>query len=41
MLVIEDDVTPELADKAIASVRVRGVFRAPAAVKEILKDRIR
>ena len=41
MLVIKDDVTPELADQAIESVRVRGVFRAPDAVKAVLKDRIR
>jgi Arc/MetJ-type ribon-helix-helix transcriptional regulator len=40
MLVIEDDVTPELAEKAIASIKVRGVFKASPAVKEILKDRI-
>jgi Arc/MetJ-type ribon-helix-helix transcriptional regulator len=41
MLVIESDVTPELADQAIESIRVRGVFRASDAVKEVLKDRIR
>ena len=41
MLVIEDDVTPELADQAIESIRVRGSFRASPAVKEILKDRIK
>jgi len=40
MLVIEDDVTPELADKAIESIQVRGSFRASDEVKEILKDRI-
>jgi Arc/MetJ-type ribon-helix-helix transcriptional regulator len=41
MLVIEDGVSPELADQAIESIQVRGVFRASDAVKEILKDRIR
>lgn len=41
ILVIDDDVTPELADQAIESVRVRGSFRASPAVKEVLKDRIR
>jgi Arc/MetJ-type ribon-helix-helix transcriptional regulator len=40
MLVIQDDVSPELADQAIESIRVRGSFRASKAVKEILKDRI-
>ncbi len=40
MLVIEDDVPPELADQAVESIRVRGSFRASAAVKELLKDRI-
>ena len=40
MLIIEDDVTPELADQAIASIRVRGSFRASPEVKEVLKDRI-
>ncbi len=41
MLIFGDDITPELADKAIESIRVRGVFRAPDAVKEVLKDRMR
>lgn len=41
MLVIENDVTPELADQAIASVHVLGTFKASEAVKEVLKDRIR
>ena len=39
MLVIENDVSPELADQAIESVRVLGSFRASPAVKEVLKDR--
>jgi Arc/MetJ-type ribon-helix-helix transcriptional regulator len=41
MLVIEDEVSPELADQAIESIRVRGVLRASQAVKEILGDRIK
>ena len=41
MLVIDDDVSPELADQAIETIRVRGSFRANPAVREILKDRIR
>mgnify|MGYP003968045381 CR=1 FL=1 len=41
MLVIEDNVSPELADQAIESIRIRGVFRASEAVKKILQDRIR
>ena len=41
MLEIKDDVSPELADRAIESIRIRGTFRASAAVKEVLKDRIR
>lgn len=40
MFIINDDVTPELADKAIASVRVLGTFRASDAVKAVLADRI-
>jgi Arc/MetJ-type ribon-helix-helix transcriptional regulator len=41
MLVIAEDVPPELADQAIESIQVRGSFRASDAVKEVLKDRIR
>ncbi len=37
---IADDVTPELAREAIASVSVLGAFRASAAVKAALADRI-
>lgn len=40
MMILEDDVTPEIADKAIEAIKVRGVFRAPEAVKKILADRI-
>ncbi len=41
MMILEEDVTPEVADNAIESVMVRGIFRAPEAVKKILADRIR
>jgi Arc/MetJ-type ribon-helix-helix transcriptional regulator len=37
---VEDDVTPELARAAIASIRVLGAFIASAAVKGALADRI-
>lgn len=37
---IDNDVTPELALAAIASIRVLGAFVAPDAVKAILADRI-
>jgi Arc/MetJ-type ribon-helix-helix transcriptional regulator len=40
MLVIKEDVSPALADQAIASIRVRGSFRASPEVKEVLQDRI-
>lgn len=36
---VDDDVTPELASAAIASVRVLGAFIAPPAVKQALADR--
>jgi Arc/MetJ-type ribon-helix-helix transcriptional regulator len=39
-LVIQDDVTSELADQAIESIRLIGTMRASSKVKEILKDRI-
>ena len=38
---IEDDVTPQLARKAIASIAVLGALRASPAVKAALADRIR
>ena len=41
MLVLNNDITPELANQAIESIRVRGVFKAPASLKEALKDRIK
>lgn len=37
---LENDVTPELAKAAIASIRVLGAFVAPAPVKQALADRI-
>jgi Arc/MetJ-type ribon-helix-helix transcriptional regulator len=37
---IDDDVPPELARAAIASIRVLGAFVAPNAVKAALADRI-
>lgn len=37
---IDDDVTPELARAAIASLQVLGAFFAPASVKSALADRI-
>lgn len=40
LMIIEDDVTPEVADKAIEAVKVMGVFRASDAVKAVLSDRI-
>ncbi|WP_036172505.1 CopG family transcriptional regulator [Massilia sp. 9096] len=36
---IDDDVTPELAQAAIASIRVLGAFLAPAPVRAALADR--
>jgi len=38
---IADDVTPELARQAIASVTVLGAFQASPAVRQALADRIR
>jgi Arc/MetJ-type ribon-helix-helix transcriptional regulator len=40
MLQFADDVSPELASQTIEKIVVRGVLRAPAAVKQILQDRI-
>ncbi len=41
MAVIESDVYPDLADRTIESLTVKGVLRAPAAVRERLGDRVR
>ena len=38
-LVIQEDVTPELADQAIESIRLIGTLRASDQVKAILKNR--
>ena len=40
LAVIEDEVTPELADRAIASVQVLGAFIAAPATRQVLADRI-
>ena len=40
MLLIQNDVTPDLARAVIEKVSVRGVFRAPDAVKAALADRM-
>lgn len=41
LLRLSDDITPELARAAIASLRVYGAFSASDAVKQALTDRIR
>ena len=41
MLILADDITPELALDTIQSITVHGVFKAPEDIKEILKDRIK
>jgi Arc/MetJ-type ribon-helix-helix transcriptional regulator len=38
---LADDVTPELARKVIASIKVNGIFQASPAVKQALADRIK
>jgi Arc/MetJ-type ribon-helix-helix transcriptional regulator len=40
LMVIDEDVTPEVADQAIEAIKVMGVLRAPEAVKAVLSDRI-
>ena len=40
MLVLGKDITPELADAAIESIKVHGVFKASNKVRQILADRI-
>jgi len=40
MLILADDITPQLALETIQSITVHGVFKAPEDVKEALKDRI-
>jgi Arc/MetJ-type ribon-helix-helix transcriptional regulator len=41
LAVLANDITPELARATIQSIQVYGVFRASAAVKEALADRIK
>jgi hypothetical protein len=40
MLILTDDISPQLALDTIQSITVHGVFKAPEDVKEALKDRI-
>ena len=40
LLQFSDDVSPELAAETIERIRIRGVFRAPEVVKQVLSDRI-
>jgi metal-responsive CopG/Arc/MetJ family transcriptional regulator len=40
LLILADDISPELALETIASIRVAGVFRASPAVRTALRDRI-
>lgn len=40
MLILDHDITPELALKTIKSVKVYGTLRASEEVREALKDRI-
>ena len=37
---LSDDIDPELACETIEAIRIRGSFRAPAAVREAIADRI-
>lgn len=41
MLVIDNDVSPELANGTIDSIKVWGVLRASESVKSVLADRLR
>jgi Arc/MetJ-type ribon-helix-helix transcriptional regulator len=40
LMVIAEDVTPEVADQAIEAIKVMGVLRVPEGVKAVLSDRI-
>lgn len=40
MFILADDVTPQLALDTIQSVTVRGVFKAPDDVKDVLTERL-
>ncbi len=39
MLVISDDVTPELFGLAVDSIRIYGVSKCPSKIKELLKEK--
>lgn len=41
MLLIDDDVSPELAQQTIESIKVLGTFKANKAIQEALADRIK
>lgn len=41
MLVLSEDITPELARSTINSIKVLGIFEAAKEVKEAIADRIR
>ena len=41
MLHLHDDITPELADETIESIRLLGIFVVSAEVKAILADRMK
>jgi hypothetical protein len=41
LLVLGNDITPQLARETIASINVYGVFRASKEVKEALADRMK
>ena len=38
-IILANDIDPELASQTIERVQIRGIFRAPEAVKEALADR--
>jgi Arc/MetJ-type ribon-helix-helix transcriptional regulator len=40
MLILTDDITPQLAQETIESITIHGVFKAPEDIKDALKDRI-
>lgn len=40
LLHLAEDISPELVAETIEKIRVRGVFRAPEAVKQALADRV-
>jgi hypothetical protein len=40
LLHLAEDISPQLAAETIEKIRVRGVFRAPEAVKQALADRV-